>query len=386
MKFYGYRRPDGRVGVRNKILILPASMCSSDVCRIVASRVEGAVSFNNQVGCAQVPSDAKLAMSMMSGMAANPNIYGTILIGLGCETCQVADIAAIIHQRTNKPLRMMTIQGEGGTLRTVEKAVRWAKEMVKESSMLQKEEFPISELVLATECGGSDPTSGLVANPGIGNMSDKLVGMGGTSILSETTEFVGAEHILAARAKDERVHQRILDIVARYERHFVVNGENVRDGNPTPGNKDGGLTTLEEKSLGCIHKGGESIIQEVFDYGEQVTCKGLVIMDTPGNDSSSLAGMAAGGAQVAVFSTGRGTALGNAIMPTIKITANRETYQNMSDDIDFDASGAIFDGVSIDQLGDDLLKLVVDTASGRFTNAEILGYNETSTMRACNFV
>ena len=281
---------------------------------------------------------------------------------------------------------MMTIQGEGGTLRTVEKAVRWAKEMVKESSMLQKEEFPISELVLATECGGSDPTSGLVANPVIGNMSDKLVGMGGTSILSETTEFVGAEHILAARAKDERVHQRILDIVARYERHFVVNGENVRDGNPTPGNKDGGLTTLEEKSLGCIHKGGESIIQEVFDYGEQVTCKGLVIMDTPGNDSSSLAGMAAGGAQVAVFSTGRGTALGNAIMPTIKITANRETYQNMSDDIDFDASGAIFDGVSIDQLGDDLLKLVVDTASGRFTNAEILGYNETSTMRACNFV
>lgn len=386
MKFYGYLRPDGRVGVRNKILILPASMCASDVCRIVASRVESAVSFHNQVGCAQVPSDAKLALSMMSGMAANPNIYGTILIGLGCETCQVADIAALIRQRTNKPLRMMTIQGEGGTLRTVEKAVRWAKEMTKEASMLQKEQFPISELVLATECGGSDPTSGLVANPVIGNMSDKLVEMGGTSILSETTEFVGAEHILAARAKDERVHQRILDIVDRYERHFVVNGENVRDGNPTPGNKDGGLTTLEEKSLGCIHKGGESIIQEVFDYGEQVNCKGLVIMDTPGNDSSSLAGMAAGGAQVAVFSTGRGTALGNAIMPTIKITANRETYQNMSDDIDFDASGAIFDGVSIDQLGDELLKLVVETASGKFTNAEILGYNETSTMRACNFV
>lgn len=386
MEFWGYERPDGKIGIRNKILILPCSMCASDVTRIIANRVENAVSFNNQVGCSQVPSDAKYAMDMMIGYACNPNIYGTIVVGLGCETCQAEDVAAMIAKKTKKPMEMLVIQKEGGTLKTIEKAVRYAKQMAQDASMLQKQKYPISELIIGTECGGSDPTSGLVANPVIGAMSDLLVKYGATSVLSETTEFIGAEHILAARGATKEVQQRILDIVARYERHFKINGENVRDGNPTPGNKAGGLTTLEEKSLGCIHKGGHSIINAVFDYGEIIDKKGLVIMDTPGNDSSSLAGMAAGGCQISVFSTGRGTPTGNPIMPVIKLTGNRDTYKMMSDDIDLDVSSAIFENKPITELGEELLELVMKTANGRLTKAEVLGYTEMAVMRACNFV
>lgn len=386
MEFFGYERPDGKVGVRNKVLILPCSMCASDVGRIVAERVEGAVSFHNQVGCAQVPSDAQYAMDMMTGYAANPNIYGIVVVGLGCETCQADNVAEIIAKKTNKPMEVMEIQKIGGTLKTIERAVRTAKLMSQDASMLQKEKFPITELIIGTECGGSDPTSGLVANPVIGAMSDLLVKYGATSVLSETTEFIGAEQILAKRGVTPEVRQRILDIIARYERHFKINGENVRDGNPTPGNKEGGLTTLEEKSLGCIHKGGHSPIEEVYDYGHIIDKKGLVIMDTPGNDLSSLAGMAAGGCQISVFSTGRGTPTGNPIMPVIKLTGNRDTFKMMSDDIDMDTSSAIFEHKPITELGEELLNMVMETANGRLTKAEILGYNEMAVMRACNFV
>ena len=253
--FNGYRRSDGRVGVRNHILILPASICASDLAEMIARQVAGAVSFHNQVGCSQVPSDMQYALDMMAGLAANPNVYGTIVVAAGCETCQCDMVMEAIRSRTNKPLHGFIIQEEGGTIRLTEKAVRAAREMAAAAARLQKEPFPISELILATECGGSDPTSGIAANPVIGCLSDRIVEEGGTVILSETTEFIGAESILAGRARDEEVRRRILDIVARYERHFVQNGENVRLGNPTPGNKAGGLTTLEEKSLGCIHKG-----------------------------------------------------------------------------------------------------------------------------------
>lgn len=385
MKFYGYKRPDGKVGVRNHILILPASVCASDTARMVAEQVNGAVSFNNQNGCSQVPSDQQYTMDMMAGYAANPNIYGTIVISLGCENCQMDLVVEEIKKRTNKPMKTLIIQKEGGTIRTVEKAVRYAVEMVQEAGLLQKEAFPVSELIIGTECGGSDPTSGLAANPLVGELSDRLIELGGTSILSETTEFIGAEHILAKRAKNEKVKERIYEIIERYEKSLEVVGERVRAGNPSPGNKAGGITTLEEKSLGCIHKGGTTIIQDVIDYAKPIEGKGLIIMDTPGNDPSSIAGMIAGGAQIILFTSGRGTPTGNPIAPVIKITGNRITYENMKDNIDVDASHVIYGPESLEKLGEKLLKEVIEVASGKMTKAEILGFVETSVMRICNY-
>lgn len=386
MNFYGYRRPDGRVGVRNHVLILPASVCASDTTRIISQQVTGSVTFNNQNGCSQVPPDQELTMDVMAGFAANPNIYGTVVVSLGCENCQMDLVVDAIKARTNKPLKSVIIQKAGGTLKAIEQAVRYAKEMVQEASLLRREEFPISELIVGTECGGSDPTSGLAANPVVGELSDRMVDLGGTSILSETTEFIGAEHILAKRGKNEEVRQRILDIVHRYEKALQLVGEEVREGNPSPGNKAGGITTLEEKSLGCIHKGGHRVINAVYDYAKQVEEKGLVIMDTPGNDPSSVAAMVAGGAQVIVFTTGRGTPTGNPISPVIKITGNKLTYAAMEDNIDFDASPAIYGEKTLGELGDELLQMVVDTANGKQTKAESLGYTEIAIARVCNYV
>lgn len=387
MTFFGYKRPDGRVGVRNKVLILPASVCASDTTRIIAQQVVGSVTFNNQQGCSQVASDQQLTMDVMAGYAANPNIYGTVVVSLGCENCQMDLVVKAIQERTNKPIKQVIIQEAGGTLKAVDLAVRYAKEMVAEASLLQKEEFPISELIVGTECGGSDPTSGLAANPVIGQMSDLIVAAGGTSILSETTEFIGAEHILARRAATPEVHERIFEIVHRYEKALQLVGEEVREGNPSPGNKAGGITTLEEKSLGCIHKGGHSPVNAVYDYAKQVAPKqGLVIMDTPGNDPSSVAAMVAGGAQVVVFSSGRGTPTGNPIAPVIKITGNKLTFAKMEDNIDLDASPLIYGEKTLEELGDDLLKMVVETASGKQTKAESLGFTEMAIARVCNYV
>ena len=387
MTFYGYRRPDGRVGVRNRVLILPASVCASDTARIIAQQVEGAVSFNNQQGCSQVGPDQQFTMDVMAGYAANPNIYGTVVVSLGCENCQMDLVTAAIRERTNKPMEQVIIQEAGGTLKAVEIAVRYAKQMVAEAALLQKEEFPLSELIVGTECGGSDPTSGLAANPAIGAMSDLVVKAGGTSILSETSEFIGAEHILARRAANKEVHDRIYEITTRFENHFHAVGEDVRAGNPSPGNKAGGITTLEEKSLGCIHKGGHSTINAVYDYAKQVKSKqGLVIMETPGNDPASVAAMVAGGAQVVVFSSGRGSPVGHPIVPVVKITGNKLTFAAMEDNIDFSAAPLIYGEKTVEELGEDLLKMVIETACGKQTKAEALGFVETAIARICNYV
>ncbi|MHD0317629.1 MULTISPECIES: UxaA family hydrolase [Fusobacterium] len=386
MNFLGYRRPDGRVGVRNKIFILPASVCASDTTRIIASQIEGAVTFNNQNGCSQVAGDQQLTMDVMAGMAANPNVYGIIVVSLGCENCQMDLVVDAIRERTNKPMETFIIQENGGTITTIERAVRAGRKMAQEASRLQREEFPISELIVGTECGGSDPTSGLASNVLIGELSDRLVALGATSILSETTEFIGAEHILAARAKTPEIKERIYEIVHRYEKALQLVGEEVRDGNPSPGNIAGGITTLEEKSLGCIHKGGHTEVTAVYDYGKQVEEKGLVVMDTPGNDPSSVAGMVAGGAQVIVFSTGRGTPTGNPISPVIKITGNKITFANMSDNIDIDASPVIYGPQTLKELGEEFLQELVEVANGKQTKAETLGYTEMAIARLCNYV
>ena len=213
MTFLGYPRPDGRVGIRNHVLILPTSVCASDTTRMVSQKVNGTVTFNNQNGCAQVAPDLQLTMDVLAGYAANPNVYGTVVVSLGCENCQMDLVVEAIEQRTNKPIRQVIIQEAGGTIKAMEQAVQFAQELVQEASQMERCECDMSELIIGTECGGSDPTSGLAANPLIGQLSDLIVEAGGTSILSETTEFIGAEHILARRAATPQVRDRLLEIV-----------------------------------------------------------------------------------------------------------------------------------------------------------------------------
>ena len=386
MEFMGWKRPDGRVGVRNHVLILPASVCASDVTDQISHRVAGTVSFHNQNGCSQVPSDQQLTMDIMAGYAANPNVWGTLVVSLGCENCQMDLVVEAIRERTNKPIRQLIIQKEGGTLKTVEAGVRIAREMVEEASREKRTPADISDIILGTECGGSDPTSGLAANPLVGMLSDWLVEQGATSILSETPELIGAERILARRAVTEEVGKQIYDIIYRYEEAMARVGEKIREGNPSPGNKAGGITSLEEKSLGCIHKSGHAQIQAVYDYAKQVDKRGLVVMDTPGNDPSSVAGMVAGGAQVVVFTTGRGTPTGHPLVPVIKITGNRETYAVMSDNIDVDASPLIYEPQNKQQLLDATTQLFEDVINGVSTRAESYGFVETAIARVCNYV
>lgn len=383
--FYGYRRPDGCVGVRNHVLILPVSVCASDIAQAVASQVSGTVSFHNQNGCSQPEKDLQLTLDVMAGFAANPNIYGTVAIALGCESAQIKMVEQAIRARTCKPLKSFVIQEEGGTLFTIAKAVRAAKDLCAEAQLLRRELFPLSRLMVATECGGSDPTSGPVANPVVGCMSDLVVEDGGTVVLSETTEMIGTEHILAQRAISPQVGEQIVSMVHRYERNLALVGEEVRTANPSPGNKRSGITTLEEKSLGCIHKGGSTAIMDVVDYAKPIHKHGLVLMDTPGNDPSSVAGMVAGGAQIVVFTTGLGTPSGNPIAPVVKLTANRDTYQKMKDNTDFDASGVLFGEETLAAAGERLLELTIETANGKMTSAETLGYGEIAIMRASNY-
>jgi altronate dehydratase large subunit len=386
MNFWGYRRPDKKVGIRNHVLILPTCACSSETCRMVTMQVKGSIHISNQNGCAQVEDDLEITKQVLAGLAANPNVYGTILIGLGCENAQPKDMEGLILSKTNKPLKTLVIQEEGGTTATIRKAVEYAQQMVEDASKLQRKEFGLSELIVGTNCGGSDPTSGLAANPVVGSLSDSLVDLGSTSILCETTEFIGAEHVLAKQAATPEIAQQIYEIIKRYEDHLANVGQSLRNGNPSPGNKAGGITTLEEKSLGCIHKGGHRPIVEVFDYAKPPTKKGLVIMDTPGYDIASVTGIAAGGAQVMVFTTGRGTPTGNPIIPVIKMTANQSTYVKMQENIDFDASPVIRSEKSVDEMGAELLQEVLAVANGKGVKAEILGFNDIAISRLCNYV
>lgn len=385
MNLMGYKRSDGRTGIRNKVLILPTCACSSETCRKISEMVEGTITFTNQNGCSQTNIDVQYTIDTLVGFAANPNIYGTIVVGLGCEVCQADKIVKLIRERTDKPLESFVIQEDGGTAGTIEKASRAALKMAMDASKVKKEPVSWADIIVATECGGSDATSGIAANPVMGEASDRIVHHGGTVILSETPEFIGAEKILARRAATKELGDRICALVQEWEDYMKLLKTNMRDSNPAPGNKKGGITSLEEKSLGCIYKGGSTTIMDVVGYGKEVKTKGLVIMDTPGNDTSSLCAMAAGGAAIAVFSSGRGTPVGNPIMPVVKITGNRETYQKMPCNIDFDASPVIFTDKTADELGQELFELMERVINGEQTKAEAWGMNEIAIARYCNF-
>jgi len=283
--------------------------------------------------------------------------------------------------RQGKPVEKLVIQEVGGTIKTVEKATTIARQMVSDASRVLRQEFDDTKLMYGAECGGSDTTSGLGGNPAIGAAFDILVKKGGRAVFSETTEFIGAEHLLARRAVTPEVGDQITWFVRRYEERFLERGVDMRGTNPTKGNIQGGLTTIEEKSLGCIHKAGSAPIQGVLGYAEAPPGAGLYVMDTPGMDVESMAGLAAGGVQVMVFTTGRGTPTGNPIMPVIKVTANRRTADRMADNIDLDLSGVIEGTLSIEEAGGRILDEILAVAGGKLTKAEQLGHTEFSIYR-----
>ena len=370
-KFWGYRRPDGRVGVRNHVLILPTITCATQAAKQITELVHGTVSFIHQHGCTQVGVDYDQTFRTYVGMGANPNVYGVVILGLGCETHQARSVAGEIA-KTNKPVEVVSIQDHGGTLTAIAEGAKIAAKMVQDASAQMRELCDISELMVATECGGSDACSGLSANPAVGFVSDAIIEHGGTAMLAETTELIGAEHLLAGRAADDRVAKKAYEVIKAMENRSLQMGVDIRTGNPTPGNKRGGLSTLEEKSLGAATKAGSKQLQEVVDYAQPPTKKGLVWMDTPGQDIEQLTGMVAGGAQVVLFTTGRGTPTGSPIAPTIKISTNTGLFERMSENIDLNAGTIIEGKESLESVGTRILEEIIKVSSGKLTKAEIL--------------
>lgn len=386
MEFYGYRRKEGRPGIRNHILILPTCACGSESCRIVASQVRGAVNIVFNTGCSDVAANTAMSQKVLTGFALNPNVYGVVIIGLGCETVPHAQLREKIQAKCSKPVVSFGIQEEGGTLKTIEKAVRAAREMAAEAGLQQKEKFPISELLLGIECGGSDATSGIASNPAVGNLSDRLVDLGASAMMSESIEWIGGEHVLARRGATPEIHDQIIRVCEDYEKHLLAAGQDCRAGQPTPGNKAGGLSTIDEKSLGCIRKGGTRPIVEVLEQAQPPTKRGAMVMDTAGYDISSVTSMAAAGCQVIIFTTGRGTPTGNAIVPVLKVTANEHTYSWMEDNMDVDLSGIIRGEQTIEESGGMLLEKLHEIANGKLTKAEAYGFSDIAVDHVCRFV
>ncbi len=375
MKFQGYRRPDGRVGVRNPLLIVSTVVCANEVADRIRRRTRGAVVLVHHAGCCMLGRDLEQFKRTLVGVATNPNVGAVLAVGLGCEQIDAAWLADEAR-RAGTRAEAVTIQAEGGTQKTVRRGAGIAAEMAEALAREERVGCGLADLVLGTECGGSDFSSGLAANPAIGWVSDRLVDAGGTVILSETTEIIGGEHLLAKRAVDEGVARRIYEMVARVESEARRLGVDIRGSQPTPGNIRGGLTTIEEKSLGCIYKAGTARVQGVVEYGKRVGGTGLWFMDTPGQDVESITGMVAGGANVVVFSTGLGTPVGCPIAPVVKLTGNPDTARSMRSNIDLSAGGILTGRDTIESVGEKLLALLVEVAGGDETKAERLGHAE----------
>ena len=386
MQFMGYKRSEGRAGIRNHVLILPTCACGSESSRIVASQVRGAVNIVFNTGCSDVAANTAMSQKILTGFACNPNVYGVVIIGLGCETVPHKALREKIEAMTKKPVVSFGIQEEGGTLKTIEKATRAARIMAAEAGMQQKEPCDISELLLGIECGGSDATSGIASNPAVGNLSDRLVDLGASTIMSESIEWIGGEHVLARRAATPEIHNQIIKVCEDYEKHLLAAGQDCRAGQPTPGNKDGGLSTIDEKSLGCIFKGGTRPIVEVLEQAERPTKQGAIVMDTAGYDISSVTSMVAAGCNAVIFTTGRGTPTGNAIAPVLKVTANEHTYQWMEDNMDVDLSAIIRGEMTIPESGEMLLGEMEKILNGKLTKAEAYGFSDIAVDHVCRFV
>lgn len=373
MSFLGYRRGNGQVGTRNYVGILATVACANEVALGIAAQVRGTMAFTHQQGCCQTPPDLARVTRTLAGLGCNPNLAAVILVSLGCEGTDVASVAEAIAA-TGKPVEILAIQESGGLAKTLSKGTLMAQKLVMDASRASREPCDDSDLIVGLKCGSSDTTSGLAPNPALGLVVERLTAAGGTAVMGEVTEFIGAEHILAAQAKDEATGQRILDLVKRMEDRAKAVGVDMRGGQPTPGNIKGGLTTIEEKSLGAIAKAGRAIVQDVYEYGERPKVKGLVVMDSPGREPELLTGMAAAGCNVIVFTTGRGAPQGFPFVPVLKVTGNQNTWETLVDHMDLSVHEVIDGSGSMPLAANRLYDAILGVAGGVVTKAEVSGY------------
>ena len=373
--FRGYRRPDGTIGVRNHVIILSSIVCANLVAERIAQQVRDAVALTHPHGCGHLGADFRLVADTLVGLGTHPNVAAALVVGLGCEQIEAEMLAQRIRS-TGRSSEAIRIQDLGGTLAAIEHGSRIAAKMQAQAALLERETCSIADLVIALECGSSDATSGIAANPVVGLVSDQIIAAGGTVMLSEAAELLGAEHILARRAVSPEVGRRIVEIVGHVETIARQMGVDIRGSQPTPGNIQGGISTIEEKSLGCVYKAGTAPVQGVLRFGERPAGKGLYVMDTPGQDAECTTGMVAGGAQIVVFTTGRGTPLGNPVAPVIKVTGNALTCARMGDHIDYTVEGLMAGNADPRALATGLMDLVVAVANGQLVKAEVLGHRE----------
>jgi len=376
MEFNGYRRSDGSVGTRNYVGVFATVVCANEVVERIVANVKGTAAFMHHQGCCQTPIDIERVSHTLVNLGKNPNLHSVLLVSLGCESVEIKAVVDGIAQ-SGKRVESVVIQEANGAARSVAKGQLLAQHMVQEASAEKRVVCPARELVLGLKCGSSDTTQGLVATPALGMASDRIVEMGGTSILGEVTEFIGAEHLLVKRARTERVGADILNLVQRMESRAMAVGCDMRGGQPTGGNIKGGISTIEEKSLGAIAKSGISPIEAVYEYGVRPEHKGLVVMDSPGREPEILTGLASAGCNIIAFATGRGAPQGFPFVPVVKITGNERTWQSLRDHMDIYV-GTVLDGKeSLPEAGMRILKELLTYASGSLTAAEISGYTNS---------
>ncbi|SAL86584.1 altronate dehydratase [Caballeronia arvi] len=375
--FLGYRRENATVGVRNWVAVISVMDNCNPVTRTISEAVEGTIPVTTLFVRGQFGADLDFAYESLAGLGRNPNIASVLLVGL--EESSTEEVASRIRA-TGKAVEAVHLQ-PNGTIACIAEGTRKAMRLAIAASRLRREPCPVSELVLGVECGGSDTTSGLSCNPTIGRMADLVIAEGGTVIISETSEFIGAEHLFAARAIDDTVRAAFVDAVRSMEQNAIARGVDMRDSQPSPDNKKGGLTTVEEKALGAMAKAGSSALVGVLRYGEAPRRKGLHFMDAPAAAVENLTALAAGGCQLTFFGTGVGNPIGNMVAPTVKVCGNIHTLSTMRDNIDFDASGVLERAMKISDIGDRLYEYALDVASGTRLASEVLDVRETAVSR-----
>ena len=375
--FFGYMRPDGKVGSRNYVAVVPSVVCANEVAEAISNQVMNCRPLLHHQGCCQLPPDLERVTDTLISLACHPNAGAVLVVSLGCEGTDVDRLLEAVA-KSGKPYDIVRIQEIGGTANAIAEGIKKAQRLSMAISGLQREPFDLTHFVMGIKCGGSDATSGLASNCAIGYVADKIVDQGGTVMFGEVTEFIGAEHILARRARTPEVGEKILKLVDAMETRAKSLGCDMRKGQPTPGNIAGGLTTIEEKSLGAIMKSGSRTIEGVLEYPEMSAGKGgLWIKDTPGREIEILTGMAAGGAQCITFSTGRGAPQGFPILPVIKICGNPNTYERMSNDMDLNAGLIIQGKSSIEEVGEVLYQKLLRTLSGEQCKGESIYYSKS---------
>lgn len=381
MDFMGYKRPDGKVGIRNYVGIIPSVFCANKVAEVIANQLDGCIALKHPVGCSQVGEDLEITARTLKAMGNHPNLGAVLIVGLGCERFKPSEFYEAV-KASGKLVDVVVIQDEGDSLKAIEKGVRIAKDFVVKLRTQPKVPCSIADITLGVKCGGTDATSGIAANPAVGALADLVVAGGGNVILSEVTELIGAEHILASRAINTEVAEKIKSTILRMEQHLKKIGTDERFKHRgaliSTGNFDGGVSSVAEKALGGIYKAGTSKIINVIDYA---TCpengeKGLFIMDSPGHDGEVVTAMVGGGAQVIAFTSGRGTPTGFPFVPVIKVTGNEPTAIKMWENIDFDASDIFTKGTGLAEKGAQLKELLLRVADGQPVKAEILKHDE----------